>query len=226
LELGEITCDEQALWLKPRLHWIGQLLAHFLSKKIGKGNVPDPGPFPSRSGEEVVVTLPDWSPYYAGPDMDGYSIPRKGLTNRTLFKVLGEEIEPYGEIIQYKDKAFVQGKVSWFGGPKDRSMAGDETVALTLELARNLSEDDYYAAMRWDYRGRKAFWVNRHLLVINPANDRAVIVRAIDWGPNTFTKRILDLSPKTLKYLKAKTDGQLICSFSNTETNTHSVGPV
>jgi N-acetylmuramoyl-L-alanine amidase len=45
LELGEITCREQALWLKPRLEWIGDLLAHFISARLGMGNVPDPGDF-------------------------------------------------------------------------------------------------------------------------------------------------------------------------------------
>jgi hypothetical protein len=43
LELGEITCPAQHAWLAPRLHWEGALLAHFLSKLIGKGNVPNPG---------------------------------------------------------------------------------------------------------------------------------------------------------------------------------------
>ena len=45
IELGEISSLEQAQWLKPRLKWLGKLIAHFLSQRIGKGNVPDPGPF-------------------------------------------------------------------------------------------------------------------------------------------------------------------------------------
>ena len=45
LELGEITCPEQRAWLAPRLEWEGALIAHFLSELIGKGDVPDPGPF-------------------------------------------------------------------------------------------------------------------------------------------------------------------------------------
>lgn len=45
LELGEITCPAQRTWLAPRLRWEGALLAHFLSARIGKGGVPDPGPF-------------------------------------------------------------------------------------------------------------------------------------------------------------------------------------
>ena len=45
LELGEITCTAQHEWLAPRLHWEGALLAYFLSERIGKGEVPDPGPY-------------------------------------------------------------------------------------------------------------------------------------------------------------------------------------
>lgn len=46
LELGEITCPAQHAWLAPRLEWEGRLIAYFLSRLIGKGNVPDPGPSP------------------------------------------------------------------------------------------------------------------------------------------------------------------------------------
>ena len=44
LELGEITCPAQHAWLAPRLHWLGSLLAYFLSERIGKGDVPLPPP--------------------------------------------------------------------------------------------------------------------------------------------------------------------------------------
>jgi hypothetical protein len=47
LELGEITCPAQQAWLASRLHWEGALVAYFLSRRIGKGNVPDPGPSPA-----------------------------------------------------------------------------------------------------------------------------------------------------------------------------------
>lgn len=46
LELGEITCPAQHAWLAPRLHWEGALIAYYLSRLAGKGNVPDPGPSP------------------------------------------------------------------------------------------------------------------------------------------------------------------------------------
>ena len=47
LELGEITCPAQHQWLARRLHWVAQLLAYFLSVRVGKGNVGAPGPPPS-----------------------------------------------------------------------------------------------------------------------------------------------------------------------------------
>ncbi len=49
MELGEISCLEQSEWFKPRLKWLGALTAHFLSKRIGIGNVPNPGPFTTAS---------------------------------------------------------------------------------------------------------------------------------------------------------------------------------
>jgi len=43
LELGELSCKDQALWLRPRLRWLGTLLAHFISARLNMGNIPDPG---------------------------------------------------------------------------------------------------------------------------------------------------------------------------------------
>lgn len=45
IEFGTLSNRREADWLQPRLRWLGRLLAHFLSRRIGKGNVPDPGPF-------------------------------------------------------------------------------------------------------------------------------------------------------------------------------------
>jgi N-acetylmuramoyl-L-alanine amidase len=36
LELGEITCDEQTKWLKPRLTKIAKLLAYSIARELGK----------------------------------------------------------------------------------------------------------------------------------------------------------------------------------------------
>lgn len=45
IELGEVTCPREKAWLAPRLEWEGALIAYYLSQRIGKGDVPDPGPF-------------------------------------------------------------------------------------------------------------------------------------------------------------------------------------
>jgi hypothetical protein len=50
IELGEISCAQQKTWLASRLIWAGDLLAHYLSTLIGKGGVPDPGPYPQPTG--------------------------------------------------------------------------------------------------------------------------------------------------------------------------------
>ena len=46
LELGEITCPEQAKWLKPRLKKLGGVIASFVSKRISKGTTPSLDKFP------------------------------------------------------------------------------------------------------------------------------------------------------------------------------------
>lgn len=42
LELGELSCPRQRAWLAPRLRWEGDEIAYFLSRLIGKGQVPAP----------------------------------------------------------------------------------------------------------------------------------------------------------------------------------------
>ncbi|MBA3962637.1 MAG: hypothetical protein H0X40_12150 [Chthoniobacterales bacterium] len=42
IEFGDLGSLKEAQWMKPRLLWMGALLAHFLSMRIGKGNVPLP----------------------------------------------------------------------------------------------------------------------------------------------------------------------------------------
>jgi len=44
LELGEITCPVEHGWLEAHLQFDGALLAHYLSKLIGKGSIPKPAP--------------------------------------------------------------------------------------------------------------------------------------------------------------------------------------
>ncbi|HUA10228.1 MAG TPA: hypothetical protein VMA98_13255 [Candidatus Acidoferrales bacterium] len=45
LELGEITCPSQHAWLATRLLALGDAIAFFLSRELGKGDVPYPAKF-------------------------------------------------------------------------------------------------------------------------------------------------------------------------------------
>ncbi len=44
IEGGEMTCPMQHAWMKDHLKFEGALIAHFVSARIGKGNVPLPTP--------------------------------------------------------------------------------------------------------------------------------------------------------------------------------------
>ena len=77
--------------------------------------------------------------------------------------------------------------------------------------------DVYFIAMRGDYtpHGRN-FWRDARLLVVNPANGMKVVLRPVDWGPNTSTGRVLDISPRAKGYLGATTDDDLLDSYAAT----------
>ncbi|MGK7928308.1 MAG: peptidoglycan-binding protein, partial [Spirulina sp.] len=166
----------------------------------------------------------DWQSVYTGIEREDYVIPHQGLQNPTLESVCQQLTESYGTIENYHGYPFIRGKVSWFGGAEDMGVKEEETGALTGERLRKLGKDDRYCAMRWNYFGQdgrknKAFWRDRPILVVNPTNDRAVIVRAIDWGPHIKTGRILDLSPGAMKDLGIKTDDEVLCAFARAKTD-------
>lgn len=183
-------------------------------------STPTPStPTPSGSG---------WQALHRGITDGGFQIPRAGLRNPTLRGALGIAVEPHGTTTTLEGRSFVRGKVSWFGGPNDRVVTATETGALTGERLRNLNPsanptaaqlaarpgDYYYVAMRFDYAPGKRAWAGKRLLVVNPRTGAAVVVRPVDWGPNTRTRRILDLSPQSLRDLGLSTDGEAVVSFA------------
>ena len=169
-----------------------------------------------------------WQRWYRGIVLDGVPIPRAGLANRTLQRALRVSTEPYGQVTQYQGKSLVKGKTSWFGGPRDTGVTATETGAISGERLRSLNqpateaavrqhpERFYYAAMRYDYGPKgKSFWARAKLLVINPRNGFAIVVRNVDWGPHTRTKRIIDLSPQAMGVLQLKTDQEALVAFAD-----------
>ena len=101
-----------------------------------------------------------------------------------------------------------RGKVAVFGGPKDRGIKPEDKLALptgphgVYERVRSLNPKGFYCAMRWNYHVEhmtpeevKRWWANKKLLVTNPKNGNAVVVRAVDYGPHEKTGLDIGLSP-------------------------------
>ena len=100
------------------------------------------------------------------------------------------------------------GKLGVFGGPKDRGIKPEDKLALptgphgVYERIRSLNPKSFYCAMRWNYHVEhltpeevKRWWANKKLLVTNPKNGSAVIVRAVDYGPHEKTGLDIGISP-------------------------------
>lgn len=107
LELGEITCPAQEAWLAPRREWLGDLIAHFVSQRIGKGNIPDPGSF----GEDCREAWGTHAPFNAG-----FGIPAKFCeeqrAGRSLGRATSQEFSFGGRTWQL----FERGAISWTPG--------------------------------------------------------------------------------------------------------------
>jgi len=177
---------------------------------------PATGGSPSTSGA--------FNGLHRGLSYMGAQIPREGLYNSIL-----RRNEPYGPSRTFRGLPFVLGKVSHFGGPSDRGVTSSETGTITGEHLRSLNNpmrpsssqirsrpaDFYYVAMRWDYRPHgRTFWRRAKILVVAPSG-RAVVVRPVDWGPHTRTRRIIDLSPQAVRDLGLRTDQQAYVAFAD-----------
>lgn len=121
----------------------------------------------------------------------------------------------------------VAGKMSTFGGPKDTGVGpedglgvfpvGEESMkahglgdwlltpaqADAPGLARRLDPSRFYLACRWDVRTYQQL---RASVAHVTANGRTIEARPVDWGPDTKTGRVADLSPGLAKALGLVTD--------------------
>jgi uncharacterized protein (TIGR02594 family) len=117
------------------------------------------------------------------------------------------------------------GKMSTFGGPTDKGVAPDEGLALcevsemdkfdgyflpeqppgTTGLARRLDPASHYIACRWDYKQTSRSYL-QGIMVMVTAKGKTLKARPIDWGPNTNTGRICDMSPGLAAALGLQTD--------------------
>lgn len=120
----------------------------------------------------------------------------------------------------------LSGRATTFGGgpltkpPSFNDPGAHGGFALTGETYPNY-RDLWYCAMRWPYAiqdstgairptpgcdvgAAKAWWKNRLIMVVNPANKKACIVRAADWGPAITTGNNIDLGPAAIAYLSGE----------------------
>lgn len=189
-------------------------------------------------GDRPAPAGSSWQSVYAGLTLSGSEIPRAGLANGTLRATLGLASEPLGDVVTVDGRAMVSGRVSWFGGPADSGIGWSDTGAISGERMRSMNSpmspsaadlasrpsDFYYVAMRVSYSPNgTAWWATQRLLVVSPTTGAAVVVRFADWGPNTYTGRIVDLSPQALTDLGLVTDDSVWVAFAPAGTP---VGPV
>jgi hypothetical protein len=120
------------------------------------------------------------------------------------------------------------GKVGVFGGPKDRGVKPDDKLALptgrhfVYERVRTLKPEGFYCAMRWDYHllhkspeEGKRWWANKKLLVTNSKTGKAVVVRAVDYGPHENTGLDIGISPGAAEALGVEVGDEVDIAFAD-----------
>jgi hypothetical protein len=128
------------------------------------------------------------------------------------------------------------GKVGVFGGPKDRGIKPEDKLALptgphgVYERIRSLNPKSFYCAMRWNYHVEhltpeevKRWWANKKLLVTNPKNGSAIIVRAVDYGPHEKTGLDISVSPGAAEALGAEVGDEVDIAIADPKSP---LGPV
>lgn len=90
-------------------------------------------------------------------------------------------------------------------------------TSLTLEDL-NRTQDPYYCAMRWDYGQRPEigmkFFANRKFIVIAPGQPtRAIVARAVDWGPPITNDGGIALSAAAMSALGIKAGSTVGIAF-------------
>ncbi|WP_336251069.1 NlpC/P60 family protein [Stomatohabitans albus] len=135
------------------------------------------------------------------------------------------------------------GRISKFGGPGD-SMESSALMSIQ-PWPGNAPKSDWYCATQWTYavqsarRGAKPRLApgctatlagkakmalrSQKVLVRSPKTGRAVVLWAADWGPATYLRRLIDVSPAALKALGISTDATVEVAWADPATP---VGPV
>src|SRR5262249_23152163 len=120
------------------------------------------------------------------------------------------------------------GKVSVFGGPKDRGLKPDDRLDLptgphfVYEQVRTLNPKSFYCSMRWQYQVLhmtreevKRWWANKKILITNPKNKTSIVARAVDWGPHENTGFDVGVSPGAAEALGVEAGDEIEVSMAD-----------
>lgn len=129
---------------------------------------------------------------------------------------------------------YLNGKVSWFGGPEDLGVSPSEGLAFIYEvataphlflatqppgttgLARRLNSAVPFIATRWDYDvfPKEMLASMKYLAMVRaPSTGRQFRAWPADWGPHSDTGRVADISSGLMEYLGIETDDQVEVEF-------------
>ena len=121
----------------------------------------------------------------------------------------------------------LSGKVSHFGGPADEGVASDEGLAFiysvedaphlflpfqppdTSGLARRLNPQTHYIATRWNYDVTPPDMLLSQKALVRVPGGIELTAWPADWGPNTNTGRVADISPGLMEDLEIATDDEV-----------------
>jgi hypothetical protein len=162
------------------------------------------------------------------PDVDIYEANFDAICENIAAILTGDETTAPGAPLP--EVAFhAIGRCSEFGGPADSGMTSSEPLAFLMKqsdkpavfmagkplsspaLGRDLNVATHYVACRWNYDVTpKAMLCGPDVaLVRNAATGFALTAMPADWGPNSATNRIADLSPSLMADLQLTTDSDV-----------------
>lgn len=129
----------------------------------------------------------------------------------------------------------LDGTMSTFGGPHDTGVRASDGLALvdssnfkdfkdlfladqpkgTTGLARRLDPTTNYIACRWDYSAptKTQLRAGLDVTVTNPSSKLSIKARPVDWGPNSSTGRVADLSPGLAQALGLQTGDKVLVDW-------------
>lgn len=125
---------------------------------------------------------------------------------------------------------YAKGRCSWFGGPADSGVSGNEGLAFfsnidqapqlflpiqppgTTGLARRLNPAVPFVACRWDYDVTPKDMLRQGIALVRAGGVELKCYPA-DWGPHQDTGRVADLSKILMSHLKLQTDDEVEVIF-------------